>query len=77
VNVFGWRILLMPREPDARSLGAGDVLVRPWGMGPFEAEGFRGDDASFERRWGIRRTPISWADKPFQLIVRTPRIKVE
>jgi len=77
VNLFGWRILLMPQRPDAQALASADVLIRPWGTGPFEAEGFHGDDPSFERRWGIRRTPISWADKPFQLLVRRPADVVE
>lgn len=70
VNLFDWRIVLMPRRPDAAALSSVDVLVRPWGTGPFAAEGFEADDPVFERRWGLYRTPISWADKPFQIIVQ-------
>jgi hypothetical protein len=73
VDVQGWKIVLLPADATAPGgAEAPDVVVRP-----VDAAGLGGDVAGTPYRrvfcrgsWPRLKTRISWADKPFELLVR-------
>jgi hypothetical protein len=63
VNLFRWKLVLVPRDwPEDRSFDGAEFTVGPT---DFPA------DASVIRK--IISTPLSWAEKPFSVLGRSPR----
>jgi len=78
VDLFRWRILLLPENHSPETLVRLDVLVRPQGTRPFAVESASGGAAAAPgvgSQWDATphwdATPISWADKTFELFVST------
>jgi len=78
VNLFRWRILLLPENHSPKALVRPDVLIRPRGTRPFAVESAAGGNdtaATVGSQWDATphwdATPISWADKTFELFVST------
>jgi len=73
VDVTGWRMLLLPVDGETpEGTDAPDVIVRP-----VDELGRGGDVAGTPYRriyyggaWPWVKTRISWADKPFELLIR-------
>ena len=70
VNLFRWRILLLPENHSPAALVRPDVLIRPQGTRPFAVESAAGGNnsaATVGAQWDATphwdTTPISWADK--------------
>ncbi len=72
VDLFTWRIVLLPVEEQAVSTHA-DVLIRAWGTETFtiQADELQRRFHRERLRWW-RPGSISWADKPFELLVPQP-----
>jgi len=72
VDLFCWRIVLLTENGQATTPIRPDVLIRPQSVRPFAVES---DPESNEALPGPRSyqdtTPISWADKTFELFVFT------
>ncbi|HSW46996.1 MAG TPA: glycosyltransferase family 39 protein [Phycisphaerae bacterium] len=71
VDLFRWRILLLPPDADAETIRAIDVLVRPWGTRPFgPAEALASHRSDPPTLLELDTRPIGWADKRFDVQVR-------
>lgn len=86
VDLFGWKLLLLPRDADAATFAAADVILWPEDSFAEPHSIDAAGDHFISRRVApdpgelpdpVRRllprsmdTPISWADKPFLLLVQ-------
>jgi hypothetical protein len=68
VNLFEWRIVLL--DPGAAPPTSSDLLIKPIDEIPKRDMPMRGFDIIYWTRPRLLDTPISWASKPFQVIVR-------
>jgi hypothetical protein len=77
VDITGWKIVLLPAEggvPDGTD--APDVIIRPVdaiGRGGLVA-GMVYRQIDYKGNWPWLKTRISWADKPFELLIKRSRL---
>ena len=76
VDLFRWKIYLLPTDSTAEMIGRLDVLVRAWGTHCFadgtEMKSHRPDPPMVLE---LDTKPISWADKRFDVQVRRGKIQ--
>jgi hypothetical protein len=76
-NLFEWEVLLLPEGYDpARDEPVADVIIRAVDirrpLDPAAAEHYRLLHPPMGRFEAFRQPVISWADKPFEILVRHP-----
>ncbi len=71
VDLFRWQILLLPSDSTiAGGQAPADVLIRPRGTKPFPVYRPSEYHAWSPAVWAFDATPISWASKPFDFMLR-------
>ena len=75
VNLFDWKMVLL--DPGAAPPSTSDVLIKPIDIVPHSDAPMRGYRIIYWIRPRILDAPISWASKPFRVIVRTEFVPPE
>jgi hypothetical protein len=75
INLFDWKIVLL--DPGAAPPSTSDVLIKPIDIVPHSDAPMRGYRIVYWVRPRILDAPISWASKPFRVIVRSEFVPSE